>query len=188
MERMTAAEYRALMAKTASNPTHRPLSVSTQSKPLRAPAATPKSHAKPSLQAALMRLMATRDIINLQIKPEEELSIAFSSALRQATLEGRLTCVWTHPANEIAGLRSRKAQVRYAIAKAMGMIDGAPDYLFLWGAGSGALEAKIGRNKQQPNQVDFQAWCEAASVPYRVFTSVEEGLQILSEWKVLKLP
>src|SRR3546814_5580029 len=67
----------------------------------------------------------------------------------------------------------------------MGLIDGTADYLFLWATGSGALEAKVGKNGQQPNQIDFEVWCTEMGVPYRTFTSVEEGLLILTEWGLL---
>src|SRR3546814_7825620 len=80
------------------------------------------------------------------------------------------------------GRQNRLAQIRYTIAKAMGLIDGTADYLFLWATGSGALEAKVGKNGQQPNQIDFEVWCTEMGVPYRTFTSVEEGLLILTEW------
>src|SRR3546814_19315238 len=93
---------------------------------------------------------------NLKIKAEERLAIDFANALRAATIEGRLRSVWTHPANEIAGRQNRLAQIRYTIAKAMGLIDGTADYLFLWATGIGALEAKVGKNGQQPNQIDFE--------------------------------
>src|SRR3546814_6256046 len=72
------------------------------------------------------------------------------------------------------GRQNRLAQIRYTIAKAMGLIDGTADYLFLWATGSGALEAKVGKNGQQPNQIDFEVWCTEMGVPYRTFTSVEE--------------
>lgn len=146
----------------------------------------PRPAGRPSFLQAIMRLMSFRQPARLRLKPEEQLSIAFATALRELTIAGRLRCVWTHPANEIAGRRDNKAQIRYAIAKAMGLIDGTADYLFLWNDGSGALEAKVGKNGQQPNQVDFEVWCAEMSVPYATFTSVEEGLEILTKWGVIR--
>jgi len=142
-----------------------------------------------SLAQRILRLMAPRKLSQgVHLKPEEDLARAYANALRQATIEGRLRCVWTHPANEVAGQQNRLAQIRYAIAKAMGLIDGTADYLFLWADGSGALEAKIGNNGQQANQVDFEAWCIANGVRYATFTSVAEGLAHLVEWGVLTPP
>ncbi len=134
----------------------------------------------------IVRLMTVRKLSPLiRLKPEEVLACAFANALRQATLEGRLLCVWTHPANEVAGQQNRLAQIRYAIAKAMGLIDGTADYLFLKRDGSGALEAKVGRNDQQANQVDFEKWCDHNGVRYATFTSVEQGMSILESWGFL---
>lgn len=142
-----------------------------------------------TLAQRILRLMTGRELSSrIRLKPEEILARAFANALRQATIEGRLRCVWTHPANEVAGQQTGLAQIRYAIAKAMGLIDGTADYLLLWSDGSGALEAKVGKNDQQANQVDFEAWCIANGVRYATFTSVEEGLAHLVEWGVLTPP
>ena len=131
----------------------------------------------------IMRLMGYRALSSrIRTKPEEKLAIAFADELRRLTLENRLRCVWTHPANEVAGQQSNLAQIRYAIAKAMGLVDGTPDYLFLGSDKSATLEAKIGKNGQQPNQVDFEHWCHAQGVEYATFTTVEEGLEHLEKW------
>src|SRR3546814_2795849 len=107
---------------------------------------------------------------NLKIKAEERLAIDFANALRAATIEGRLRSVWTHPANEIAGRQNRLAQIRYTIAKAMGLIDGTADYLFLWATGSGALEAKVGKNGQQPRSEEHTSELQSLMrISYAVF-------------------
>lgn len=128
----------------------------------------------------LVRLMQYRGLSpRLTIKPEEDLSIRYANELRVAAMEGRLTAVFVHPANEMAGYSSSTA--RSAIARAMGLIPGCPDYLFLGDGRCLAQEAKVGRNDLSPNQSDFQQWCESCNVPYRVFRSVDEGLQQLRE-------
>ena len=136
--------------------------------------------------AILSRITRRLNISKLTLKPEEALAVAFADALRAATMDGSLKAVWTHPANEIAGRHSGLSKIRYAIAKTMGLIDGTADYLFLWADGSGALEAKIGSNKMQDNQLDFQWWCETNGVRHAVFSTVEEGLAILRQWGALR--
>jgi hypothetical protein len=176
-ERLSAAEYKELLAggvKTTVG-TRRQVRLP---KGVRATKAT--RIATPL--AILTRITRRIDISSLHLKPEERLAVDFADALRALTLEGRLRAVWTHPANEIAGRRSGLSRIRYAIAKRMGLVDGAADYLFLWSDGSGALEAKVGSNGLQPNQMDFQWWCERNGVRHRVFTTVEEGLAALREW------
>lgn len=183
MERITAAQYRDLIAKPPAEkrditPPKAKSKRKISAKRIRKPKGLP------TYLSAITRLMERRPLSNLRLKNEEILAIEFANTLRALTLEGRLKCVWTHPANEIAGMRDRRAQIRYAIGKAMGLIDGTADYLFLWGTGSGALEAKVGKNGQQPNQIDFQVWCQNNGVPYETFTSIEEGLSILQGWGI----
>ena len=132
----------------------------------------------------LARLMMYRGLSpKLRIKPEEDLSIRYANALRVASLEGRLSAVWSHPANELAGYSSSTA--RSAIARAMGLISGTADFLFLADGRCLAQEAKIGRNDLSPNQQDFQRWCDANNVPFRTSRTVEEGLGQLVELGLL---
>lgn len=176
-ERLSVEEYRAMLSSGAKTGVGR-------KKSIRLPKGLkiPKPARDDAPLAILMRITKRMDISSLTLKPEERLAVDFADALRAATLDGTLRAVWTHPANEIAGRRSGLSRIRYAIAKRMGLIDGAADYLFLWSDGSGALEAKVGSNGLQPNQMDFRWWCERNGVRHRVFTSVEEGMAALREW------
>ena len=151
----------------------------------RAKKKAPKAPIVGGVLAAIARVLARAPLGRLRLQPEEALAVAFADELRRAALEGRLRAVWTHPANELAGRRSGLSEIRYAIAKAMGLVHGTPDYLFLAEDRSGALEAKTGTGTQQQNQKDFETWCAAVKVPYRVFRSVEEGLAILVGWGML---
>ena len=183
-ERISVDEYRRLVAEATKATTHREMG--GKSLPHSRPKLRiPKPRREATDIAILERITRRLSTRNLKLKPEEALSIAFADALRVAVVQGRLRAVFTHPANEIAGRRSGLSKIRYTIAKAMGLIDGTADYLFLWSTGSGALEAKIGRNGQQDNQLDFEWWCHSNGVHYRIFTSVEEGLEILQDWGIL---
>lgn len=133
----------------------------------------------------LLRLMARPKLSSaLKLGPEDLICVEFANRLRAWTIEGRLSAVWSHVGNEVAG-GSKNAMIRYAIARGLGMISGASDYVFLWQGGSGAIEAKAGRNQQQPNQSDFESWCAARNVPYRLMRSADEGEQILRSWGIL---
>lgn len=179
-ERISIEEYRILALENSG--AKKPGGRSSKKPSLRIPKV--KYDAAP--MAVLARLMrATKTSARIVLQPEERLAAAFATALRAAVLEKRLRAVWTHPANEIAGRRSGLSQIRYAIAKSMGLIDGTADYLFLASDGSGALEAKVGRNGLQDNQKDFQAWCEMNGVKHAVFRTVEEGLEALVKWGFL---
>lgn len=112
------------------------------------------------------------------------MAIQFANRLRDYALTGRLRAVWTHVPNELAG--ASRATVPAAIARAAGLISGTADYLFLWGGGSLALEAKSATGRQSPGQRDFADWCAAHGVPYHVFRTVEDGEAILTAAGVLQ--
>lgn len=146
----------------------------------------------------IVRLMLRPGIESLKLGPEDRIGVPFATQLRQWTIEGKLRAVWTHIPNEMGGAggsrhadekvrrsAARLAQIRYAIAKALGLIPGFSDYVFLWDGGCAALEAKAKDGTQQPEQVDFQKWCADRNVPYFIFRSPEEGYAILRELGVL---
>lgn len=133
-----------------------------------------------------VRLMDWRPFVTRKPKPEQTLCTEFASQLRALTLEGKMLCTWTHVPNEIGWSNSRAAQIIYAAAKAMGMIVGAPDYVFLASHGSLALEAKSKTGRQHDRQVDFEAWCGEQNVPYEIFRTVEDGMAILRKYGMIK--
>ena len=63
----------------------------------------------------------------------------------------------------------------------MGLIEGTADYLFLWHGGAAALEAKTPSGRQTDRQTAYQEWCERERVPYFVFRSAAEALDILRQ-------
>ena len=132
----------------------------------------------PRTPAFLLRLMRYEPIRGrVKLGPEDLLCIEFANILREKTLTGDLRAVWSHPANELC--YGHKTGVKAAIARAMGMHIGTPDYLFLSPWGSLALEAKSKRGTQTRNQKDFEQWCLQIGVPYKIFRTVDEGLDAL---------
>lgn len=138
----------------------------------------------------LIRLMSPAPLsANLRLGPEDRMGAELASDLRVATLQGRMRGVWTHVANEVGfdpkAAGRRRAGIRYAIASALGLTPGCADYLFLWNTGSGAIELKSKTGRQTQAQSDFEKWCAAQGVPYRVARSCNEAKEILTEWGVL---
>lgn len=130
------------------------------------------------------RLMAYTGLARgLKLGPEDAMAYGFANDLRKATLEGHLRAVWTHPANELAN--GHRTGVKSAIARALGMHTGTSDYLFLWSDGSAALEAKSPDGSLSPSQRDFRDWCNANGVPFYVFKTAQDGLNILRGLGVL---
>lgn len=136
--------------------------------------------------AALIRLMQRPELSrSLRLGPEDCISIAFANRLRVATLERRLRCVWTHVPNELAGGMGKRSSARYAVAKALGMITGTSDYLFLAPDRAAAIEMKAGRNPLTDGQRDFRAWCESTGVMVATAHSADEAEALLIEWELL---
>ncbi|GGN49497.1 hypothetical protein GCM10011349_20170 [Novosphingobium indicum] len=142
--------------------------------------------------AFLVRLMQYRGLSrSVRIGPEDSECLAFATELRAAALEGRLRAVFTHPANELAGMVRKgpggkvivPAQV--ALARALGLITGTADYLFMMCDSSLAIEFKSKNGSMTEGQKDFRDWCEAMGVPHHVVRSAEGGLQILRDAGVL---
>ena len=131
----------------------------------------------------VVRLMSWKPFRNRSKhpRPEQEICVEFANRLRALELDGKLKCVWTHVPNEIGWSPNKVAQTLYAAAKAMGMIVGMADYLFLAADCSLALEAKSKSGTQHDGQKDFEVWCKSKGVPYAVFKSADEGIALLKQ-------
>lgn len=114
------------------------------------------------------------------IGPEERICIDFADELRFKTLQGDFRAVWLHIPNE-----AKRHPITALILKAMGIMTGAPDYVFCWKGGCGFIEFKSGKGKQTEWQKYFQSWCEYAGIPYVVCRSVADGTATLREWGVM---
>ena len=137
----------------------------------------------------LIRLMMHHPLsAGMRLGPEDAAAYQFAQDLRAASIERRLLAVWTHPANELCGLprdAPGRFKVRAAIARALGLITGTSDYLFLWAGGSAAIEFKAADGRLEAEQRDFRDWCGACGVPFHVVRSAAEGLAVLRDAGVL---
>lgn len=117
-------------------------------------------------------------------KPLNEDGIAYQVRCNLAlyTMQGRLKAVWFHVPNEAK--RSRQLGV---IMKALGMIPGVSDFVFLWDGGGGVIELKYGKNGLQDSQVIFLEWCRTYNVPRAVCYGANQVDTVLHEWGVLDL-
>src|SRR3546814_12557153 len=115
MERISAKDYRALVAKPPAEPRDikPPKNARTRAVPIKG---TTSSKQPPSFLSAIVRLMAYAHPRNLNIQADERLAIDFANALRDPTIERRLRTVWTNPANELTARQTKLAQNRYNIA------------------------------------------------------------------------
>jgi hypothetical protein len=131
----------------------------------------------------LVRLMQRPKLGSLKVGPEDRISIELAERLRGWSLDGRLNAVWTHPANEVGG-GTKNAALRYTLAKALGMIPGTPDFLFI-GPTSAVIEMKAPGGSLSDNQKDFRDWCAMRGVNHAVCRSADDAEAKLREWGIL---
>jgi hypothetical protein len=67
-----------------------------------------------------------------------------------------------------------------AKAKVQGMLPGAPDLIFAHQGRVYGFEVKAEGNRQQPNQKEVQAICEANGITYAVVRSVDDVKEVLT--------
>ena len=139
--------------------------------------------------ATVIRLMEYRHFKG-RTGPEDQIAIAVATMLRVETLQGNLRGTWTCIPHEVGAMSLgekgfRSAQARYAKAKAMGLITGSADYVFVWPDGGGWIELKTKTGSLSPAQRDFREWCMASGSSFAVCRSVDEVREILFEWGVL---
>lgn len=116
--------------------------------------------------------------------PEDKLAIDVAIYLRVATLEGRLRATWTHIPHEVGG-RGKLAMIRMALAKAMGLIKGSTDYVFVWSDGGGWIELKAKDGSLTSEQKDFRDWCNATGCHHAVCRTLDDVVEELFSWGVL---
>lgn len=119
-----------------------------------------------------------------RMKPEERLAKEVADNLRNWTICGELDAVWSHIPNEIAG-GTKNAQIKYAVAKHMGMVPGFADYVFLAHGVSLLIELKTEKGRLSDNQKNFQGWCSDCAINYYVCRSLAEVKSALEECGVL---
>ena len=127
---------------------------------------------------------------SVKLGPEDQAAHCFANDLRVAVLQNRLKAVFCHVPNELAGMvihtkGKARVPVLTAIARALGLITGAADYLFLFDGGSCAIEFKSSTGRLTPPQRDFREWCRLTNVPFHIARSSDEGQAILREYGVL---
>jgi hypothetical protein len=122
---------------------------------------------------------------------EDRLAIAVATMLRVASIEGRLKATWTCIPHEVGAVPQKSAefkkrQTRYAKAKAMGLITGSTDYVFVWAGGGGWIELKSQHGSLSTPQRTFRDWARATGCNWAVCRSVEEVVEKLIEWRALQ--
>jgi hypothetical protein len=149
----------------------------------------------PAFQSAapewLERLLLRGRLGPVRLTDEDRICIEFADRLREAALMGRLRATFTHIPHEVGG-GTKNAGLRYTLAKALGLITGSADYVFVWSGGGGWIEFKRPASPGTPAgrlstpQRLFGDWCQRENVNWRVAYSAAEGFEILREWGVFE--
>lgn len=149
------------------------------------------------IKSWLLRLMSAKAFVGKLVgglEGEDHLAVQVAADLRQWTLEGRLSAVWTKIPHEVGACSPkspsfRVSQARYAKQLAMGLVTGSADYVFTWmhGSGGGWIELKraVG-GSLSPEQRDFRDWCVTQGVRYATCRSRAEVKATLIEWGCLR--
>jgi hypothetical protein len=111
---------------------------------------------------------------NIRLGAEERISIELADAMRKHVASGRYRGVWFHVANE-----GKRHQITALIQKAMGMIPGVSDFVFIWNGGAAFIELKAGKKTQTDSQKFFARWCSSSRLTYAVCRSVSEAEDLL---------
>jgi hypothetical protein len=123
--------------------------------------------------------------------PEDNVAIEVANYLRAAVLERRLSATWTCIPHEVGAISMKSkdfklAQGRYAKAKAMGLITGSADYVFVWQGGGGWIELKSATGSLSEAQRKFRDWCATTNSNHAVCRTLDEVVETLFSWKVLQ--
>lgn len=138
--------------------------------------------AKIPIELKAIPLLMARSKIPMQatLNPEEGMCVRFADLMREYTDKEIYKGIWLHIPNE------RKAHVfTMIILKAMGVITGAWDYVFIGPWGAGCLEFKQGANTLSDYQRYFRFWLRKWDIPHEEVRTVEQALQALKKWGAL---
>lgn len=134
----------------------------------------------PPFEYAITMLMSRQMPQNVRLHPEQRLSVDLAEAMRAHTAAGRYKGVWFCVQNE-----AKRHRITAMIQKAMGLIPGVTDFVFVWEGGALFVELKAGSNKQTESQRFFAVWCRQARLTYVLCRSVAEVEATLRNLKAL---
>ena len=107
------------------------------------------------------------------LKGEDKLANDVACELKALSIEGRINCLWFHVPNETV-VQTKTDIARLKKKHAIGMISGAPDFVFLAPNTSVCIELKTETGKSSPNQKLFAEWAENSGVAYYIARSIND--------------
>ncbi len=114
-----------------------------------------------------------------RLHPEDDLQAAI---VQHLLITASPDCIWYHPAN--GGQRSKRTAARL---KKLGVVAGVPDLAFVLPDGRPAyIELKAPKGVRSPAQKAFAAKCERLNIEYLCSSNLDQCLEILRAWGVIK--
>ena len=114
------------------------------------------------------------------IKAEAAICIEFANKCRAFSRSGELKALWFTVPNE-----ARRSIWQRTILRAMGLLPGAPDYVFIGRESSVCLEFKTPKGVVSPAQKNVSKYCNTLDIPYFVVRNVNDALDILESFGLL---
>lgn len=127
-----------------------------------------------------------------KLGPEDKLSAELFRWMRQALRQDAYRGWFLHIANEYTNVAGNELQsrIRSNKARAMGMVAGAVDWLFIWPVGNlfdvGWIELKH-KGRLSPNQEIFRKWVLTFSPHHAVARDMPTITATLERWGALRM-
>ncbi len=119
----------------------------------------------------------------MKLGPEDCISATVADWVRLAMVNGTFNGIAFHVANESGqGGAGHAVRLRQAKKRRIGMMPGAPDWVFSWSDGHGFIELKAAGGSLNPSQIAVRDRCERCGIRYAVCRSLEDVQAVLIEW------
>jgi len=116
------------------------------------------------------------DLLFKKLKPEAAICVDFADKCRFYSRSGELEALWFTVPNE-----ARRSIHQRSILRAMGLLPGAPDYVFIGSESAVCIEFKTPTGKQSIAQKTVESFCGELGITYEIARSSEDGLKILEK-------
>lgn len=114
------------------------------------------------------------------LRGEDALANQVAMYLKALTLSEELKAVWFHVPNESV-VANRSDIIRIDRKHALGMVNGASDFIVTNGDRTVFIELKTERGRQTESQKLFEKWCSKYGITYEICRSVDDVSDVLRE-------
>lgn len=134
-------------------------------------------------------ILAPIPLGNMNLGPEDELSARANVFMKDMLAQGRYQGIFFHVANESGGGGTKIQRMRtQQKKKAIGMVPGVFDWVFMSQGRQLLVDLKVGNGKLTQSQKDFVEWAEWAGIATGVARSVVELEELLVEAGFMSSP